>query len=492
MSRTGSRRGFPQPPAAITYLLEYYRDPVALLSLVATSLLLTYGGGAVLFWFHAIYLGEAGPSLIPVMHWVVDSTLGFFALTPPLALLIPVALRKAERPRSGVVQPWRFAIIAGTAFAIITAPGPLVHDAAVGRGKWLAVHITLLLIQHLGSWVFRRPGPIPATEVPWLANVLLQVDVGWPTYVLLMRFSYRLHTTAGGAIDQRPQPQPQPQRASQPVMAGAGIGVPAPAMATAASASQPAGALAGGAAMIASLMGQSNGQHGSGGMNHDGLGGVPAYYDIPGTSAASAAPAYAPAPASPTPAAPPAYGPGNGNWNGNGNGNGTVNWNGNGSGNGTYRNGRNGDGMPHGNGHSNGAPRPSHGYQAPQAAYPAPPPSGFPAPSAPSPAPPPAEPPSLPMGPLRIPESVWQNRPDPPFSGSADPFSGAGDRDGGGWPSNPASSSADAGADTDADWPLDEVDTGQWLAARAAIERGSRDDLDLEQWLQQLEAGWQS
>jgi len=445
LSRTGSRRGFPPPPATISYVLEYYRDPVALFSLVATSLLLTYGGGAVLFWFHAIYLGEAGPSLIPLMHWAIDSTLGFLALTPPLGLLIPLALRKAERAQTGVVPPWRFAIIAGTAFAIITAPGPLVHDAAVGRGKWLAVHITLLLSQHLGTWVFRRPGGVPATEVPWLANVLLQVDVGWPTYVLLMRLSYRLHTTGGGALDQRPQPQ---YVTRGPAMAGAGIGAVAPAMAGAPSAAQPAGAMAGGAALIASLMGQSNGQHGSRGLNHDGLGGVPAYYDISGASAPSAAPAYA---------------SGNG-YGHNGNGH-----NGNGhNGNGHNGNGHNSNGLHQGNGgfsgNGNSAPRPPYGYQS---SYPpAPPPPPPPPPPRRPQAPPPPPPSQLPLGPLGIPESVWLHRPDPADPSTANPYG------------------------TSSDWPLDDVDTGQWLAARAAVERGSRDDLNLEQWLQQLEAGW--
>jgi hypothetical protein len=372
-------------------VLDHYRDPVAALSLVATSLLLAYGGGAVLFWFHAIYLGEAGPSLIPVMHWAVDSTLGFLALTPPLALLLPLALRKAEHPRTGVVPPWRFALIAGTAFTIVTAPGPLVHDATVGQGKWLAARITLLLTKHLGSWVFRRPGAGPEAEVPWLANVLLQVDVGWPTYVLLLRFSHRLHTTAGGAGE-------PPHAARGPVRAMAG-----------AAPSQPPGALAGGAALIASLIGQSSGQHGSRGANHDGLGlgGVPAYYDIPNIPAAAPAPANSAAGAGgATPRLPGPGGP-----------------------------------IP--------SPRTPPASTPPTA--PPPPPPWAPAPTA------------LPLGPLQIPERVWQPRRrldlDPDVAGPAD-------------------------------WPLDPVDTGQWLAARAAVEPGSQDDLDVDRWLQQLEADW--
>ena len=33
--------------------------------LLISSLILTYAGGAVMFWYHAIYLGEGGPAISP-------------------------------------------------------------------------------------------------------------------------------------------------------------------------------------------------------------------------------------------------------------------------------------------------------------------------------------------------------------------------------------------------------------------------------------------
>jgi len=412
-------------------VLDYYRDPLAWFALVGTTALLTYGGGAVMFWFHAIYLGEAGPSLIPVMHWLVDSTLGFAALAPALLLLIPVALRKAERPQTGVVPPWRFAILAGAAFAIITAPGPLIHDAAVGQGKWLAVHITLVLTKLLGNWVFRKPAAGPVTEVPPLANLLLQVDVGLPTYVLIMRLSYRFHTADAAATAKTGAGAEVGERApSRFAFAGAGLdAAPGP---------EPAGALTGGAALIASLMGGSNGQHGSGGMNHDGLGGVPAYYDINGGSAGNGA--AAPAAASTTWSALP----------------------------------------------------------DPQ-----------PAPATPASSPAASSPAAPRLGPLGLPKSIWQKPHSPePANGYANGYSyaagngngnGNGNGTGNGGAAHGTAWAAVPAPDPDPgpspgpgqpDWPLDDVDTGQWLASRAAIEPGSHDDLDVEQWLQQLAPGW--
>lgn len=47
---------------------EFYARPGRGLELAVTSLMLTYGGGAVMFWLHAIYRGEQGPPIADVFH----------------------------------------------------------------------------------------------------------------------------------------------------------------------------------------------------------------------------------------------------------------------------------------------------------------------------------------------------------------------------------------------------------------------------------------
>ncbi|MCW3043247.1 MAG: hypothetical protein JWL57_1405, partial [Actinobacteria bacterium] len=62
-------------------LRSLYAEPVAWVALVVTAGVLAYAGGAVMFWFHAIYRGEQGPAISPWYHWLLDSSLGFFGLT---------------------------------------------------------------------------------------------------------------------------------------------------------------------------------------------------------------------------------------------------------------------------------------------------------------------------------------------------------------------------------------------------------------------------
>jgi hypothetical protein len=59
--------------------------------LALCAIALTYGGGAAMFWFHAIELGEGGPAISPWPHWGLDSTAGFLGLTPLIAVIVPVA-----------------------------------------------------------------------------------------------------------------------------------------------------------------------------------------------------------------------------------------------------------------------------------------------------------------------------------------------------------------------------------------------------------------
>jgi hypothetical protein len=129
-------------------LRAYYSDRLSWLALGVTSIVLCYGGGLVMFWFHAIELGEGGPAISWYVHWLLDSTVAFVALTPVLAMVIPLAVYW-----SGVVTGLRrpgavlgtYAVLAGGLFALATVPGPVVHNAFVGRGTWLADRVTTML-----------------------------------------------------------------------------------------------------------------------------------------------------------------------------------------------------------------------------------------------------------------------------------------------------------------------------------------------------------
>lgn len=169
-------------------VVSYYRDSLSRVALVVTSLVLCYGGGGAMFWFHAEYLGEGGPSISWVYHWLLDSTVGFVALTPALFLLLPLATWLAPRTigrlsRSAI--PAGFALIVGGAFALLTTPGPIAHDLMVGRGTWLADRVT--------EWIGDPNAPAaPHHHYPWLANVTQQLGFGLPLYVGLAFLSVML------------------------------------------------------------------------------------------------------------------------------------------------------------------------------------------------------------------------------------------------------------------------------------------------------------
>jgi hypothetical protein len=163
----------PLSPRSVWRLLrEYYRDPLAWVALVVFAVLLAYGGGAVMFWFHAIYLGEGGPAISPWLHWLLDSTAGFIGLTPALAIIMPLAA--AVSPGGSA----RYALTIGTVFAFVTAPGPLLHNALVGRGTWVANHVTALL----GNG---HPAAGAPHHIPPIVDMSGQVAVGLPTYIAI-------------------------------------------------------------------------------------------------------------------------------------------------------------------------------------------------------------------------------------------------------------------------------------------------------------------
>lgn len=160
-------------------LRSFYSRPMAWGGALFVSATLSYLGGAVMFWLHAIYRMEGGPDISNVEHWLLDSTLGFVALTPVVFLLLPgvLASMRALVTGEGGLKLATYVVIVGVLFALVTGPGPLLHDTIVGRGTFLA---------NLATDLF-GPDPQPQPSVPRSAFTegLLQVGVGIPVYSLL-------------------------------------------------------------------------------------------------------------------------------------------------------------------------------------------------------------------------------------------------------------------------------------------------------------------
>lgn len=174
----------------IEALGSFYADPLAWVALLLTSLLLSYGGGAIMFWFHAVYLGEGGPPISLAAHWLLDATAGFIGLTPPLFFILPAAVWAATRgsaPGRGLAQfhVGTYALLGGGVYALITFFGPFVHNNLVGRGTWVAERAVAVF----GAV---QPPATPPKSVPWLLDGLLQVAVGLPVYVFCTWVGLRL------------------------------------------------------------------------------------------------------------------------------------------------------------------------------------------------------------------------------------------------------------------------------------------------------------
>jgi hypothetical protein len=169
--------------AAAHGIRAFYSRPIGWLALVVTSALLAYGGGGVMFWFHALYRGEHGPAINPWYHWFFDSTLGFVALTPALFLIMPAALAAIRRARVRGAGPTAalYVLVVGVLFGVATGPGPLLHDALVGRdaplGK-LAVRIFGYNATVAAQTAAHGADHSAVTEG------LLQIAVGIPVYVI--------------------------------------------------------------------------------------------------------------------------------------------------------------------------------------------------------------------------------------------------------------------------------------------------------------------
>jgi hypothetical protein len=189
----GSDRAVPAGPSLVSRALAagrefarscagYYREPLSWLALGITSVILCFGGGAAMFWFHAEHLGEGGPNIPWYVHWLLDSTFGFLVLTPALVLILPLASLVAGSTAGRLAPravPAAHAVVAGVVFALVTTPGPVAHDLVVGRGTWVAAQVTRL---------WGEPGaPLtPVHHYSLLAKLTQQLGFGLPVYVALM------------------------------------------------------------------------------------------------------------------------------------------------------------------------------------------------------------------------------------------------------------------------------------------------------------------
>ena len=166
---------------AISSVRAFYAQPVGWLALLVTSAFLAYGGGGVMFWFHAILRGEDGPAIADLWHWLFDGTLGFMALTPALFLILPLGLRALDwaRIRGARARAAAYVLLVGVMFGVVTGPGPLLHNALVGRDTWLG-RLAVDLFGYDAGVAARNAGAAPPSE---LSSVLLQVAVGIPVYI---------------------------------------------------------------------------------------------------------------------------------------------------------------------------------------------------------------------------------------------------------------------------------------------------------------------
>jgi len=174
-----------RPLPAASFLIDvvrcFYARPIAWVALFVSAAFLTYGGGAVMFWFHAIVRGEAGPAIQNVHHWLLDSTLGFVALTPVLGLILPLAVWHAggtAEPRSAV-RLWVYVAATAAIFTVFTGPGPLLHDAVAGAGTPLARIATRVFGEDSGAVTH---GMHASSRSPVIEGIL-QLCVGLPVYL---------------------------------------------------------------------------------------------------------------------------------------------------------------------------------------------------------------------------------------------------------------------------------------------------------------------
>lgn len=190
-------------------LRAFYSRPLGWGAMLFVSAALAYAGGGVMFWLHGIYRGEQGPQIGYVQHWFLDSTLGFVALTPAVLLLLPFVLWRLHRREQGgrSVSVGVYVLIIGTLFALVTGPGPVLHNAIAGADTPLA---------DVATDVFGRDPDIAAQhshslEDSPISASLLQIAVGVPAYSLLTLASVLGVRRVVGARRADPRPNIKPE-----------------------------------------------------------------------------------------------------------------------------------------------------------------------------------------------------------------------------------------------------------------------------------------
>lgn len=184
---------------AATYrqeLTDFYARPGNLRLLLASGLLLFYVGSMPAYYVHAIVRGEAGPRIHDVTHWALDSTLGFVGLTPAVAVILPLAAVLLRRRRALRAAP--FVLITGALVALVTAPGPFLHQLIAGRGTAVANAAERVFASHHLPPV---TGPVAGPNL--VAEGAIQLVLGLVVYTLLMALSV---STVGRHLFARQQP----------------------------------------------------------------------------------------------------------------------------------------------------------------------------------------------------------------------------------------------------------------------------------------------
>lgn len=164
-------------------LRAFYARPLAWGAALFVSATLAFAGGGIMFWLHAIYRGEQGPAIDHWQHWLLDSTLGFVALTPVVFLILPLVLWmiSPRRGRRRALPIGFYVAMVGTLFSFVTGPGPLLHNAIAGAGKPLADAAT----EVFGYNQDIADHNVHAPERSAFTEGVLQIAVGIPAYSTL-------------------------------------------------------------------------------------------------------------------------------------------------------------------------------------------------------------------------------------------------------------------------------------------------------------------
>jgi hypothetical protein len=113
---------------------------------------------------------------------MLDSTLGFIALTPVVFLLLPAVLwLRTKNERTARLRLGAYVLLVGTLFAFVTGPGPYLHNRLVGADTPLARVATSVFGMDPGV----AAQGVHAKDHSPISEGALQVAVGIPLYSLL-------------------------------------------------------------------------------------------------------------------------------------------------------------------------------------------------------------------------------------------------------------------------------------------------------------------